>query len=324
MTALRLMTWNVENLFTPDGGTDPDADAFEEKLTSLAAVIDDAAPDVLALQEVGSDAALARLQDKLQHEMGFRMVGDPGWSRHRCRVAVDVGVGQSGRPADVPRGSVADPDRRRSGRTCRTGDTMDQMARGALQATVALGSESLDVVVCHLKSKLLTFPGGRFSPRDEGERARFAAYALYRRTSEATTLRSHLNEVLAGAGRDKAVVLAGDLNDEPDAATTQILLGPPGSEIGTRGFDTPDAGDGDRLWNLAPRIPEAERFSRRYRGRNELIDHIMVSHRLVHHVSEVRTLVATGQLPSIEDDPGRRIGAPGSDHSAVVARFDLA
>jgi len=37
-----------------------------------------------------------------------------------------------------------------------------------------------------------------------------------------------------------------------DAATTQILNGPPGSEIGTVGFGRPDDGDGDRMWISAP------------------------------------------------------------------------
>jgi endonuclease/exonuclease/phosphatase family metal-dependent hydrolase len=60
-------------------------------------------------------------------------------------------------------------------------------------------------------------------------------------------------------GQQRPVVVAGDLNDEAQAATTQILLGPPGSEIGTAGYDQPDAGDGARLWNLAALIPEAER-----------------------------------------------------------------
>ena len=72
-----------------------------------------------------------------------------------------------------------------------------------------------------------------------------------------------------------------DLNDEVEAATTQIRNGPTGSEIGTGGFNQPDHGDRQRQWNLAPRIPEAQRFSRIYRGREELIDHIFVSHGLV-------------------------------------------
>ena len=59
-----------------------------------------------------------------------------------------------------------------------------------------------------------------------------------------------------------------------------------GSEIGTGGFTQPDQGDGAQLWNLAARIPEAQRFSRVYRGRAELIDHVLVSHALVHLVPD--------------------------------------
>lgn len=58
---------------------------------------------------------------------------------------------------------------------------------------------------------------------------------------------------LVGGG--PAVVFCGDLNDEPDAATTQIIQGPTGSEIDPRSgsaFQRPDRGDGYRMWNLAP------------------------------------------------------------------------
>jgi exonuclease III len=64
MTALRVMTWNVENLFLPaeEGGSN-DESVFQHKLGLLAAVIDQEAPDVLALQEVGSEGALTALQN---------------------------------------------------------------------------------------------------------------------------------------------------------------------------------------------------------------------------------------------------------------------
>jgi len=172
------------------------------------------------------------------------------------------------------------------------------------------------VISCHLKSKLLSFPGGRFNPKDEGERAQFAVYALNRRAAEAAAVRAYATRLLAGDGQHRAVVVAGDLNDEPEAATTQLLHGPPGSEIGTGAFDHPDSGDGQRLWNLAPLIPEDQRFSRVYRGRGELIDHLLVSHVLV---KAVRT-VTTGEieLPSITDQPGEREDGAGSDHRPVV------
>ena len=159
-------------------------------------------------------------------------------------------------------------------------ETMSQMGRAALHVTVRANGRDVHLVNAHLKSKLLTFPGG-FTPVDEDQRARFAAYALYRRASEATTIRTHLDGLLAGGGRDTAVILLGDMNDEPDAATTLILNGPPGSEIGSVGFGRPDRGDGDRMWNTANLIPEAKRFTRLYRGRKELLDHIFVSHFLV-------------------------------------------
>jgi len=121
----------------------------------------------------------------------------------------------------------------------------------------------------------------RFSPHDEGERARFGAYALYRRAAEAVTVRATATALLNNDDNDNqtSVMVLGDLNDEVDAATTQIRNGPTGSEIGTGGFNQPDHGDRQRQWNLAPRIPEAQRFSRIYRGREELIDHIFASHR---------------------------------------------
>jgi endonuclease/exonuclease/phosphatase family metal-dependent hydrolase len=163
--------------------------------------------------------------------------------------------------------------------------------------------------------------GGRFSPKDEDERARFAVYALNRRAAEAATIRAYATNLLAGDGQQRAVIVAGDLNDEPQAATTQLLHGPPGSEIGTPGFDRPDQGDGQRLWNLAPLIPEAQRFSRIYRGRGELIDHLLVSHVLVKAVQTVTT--GEIELPSITDQPMEWQGEAGSDHRPVVATFDF-
>ena len=77
-----------------------------------------------------------------------------------------------------------------------------------------------------------------------------------------------------------------------------ILLGPPGSEIGTGGFDHPDHGDLQRLWNVTALIPEKERYSRVYRTRHELIDHLMVSRALL---DDVRTVAAGGPAPSVAE-----------------------
>lgn len=122
------------------------------------------------------------------------------------------------------------------------------IGRGALHIHLDdLGGQSLDLVTVHLKSKLLTFPGGRFNPSNEDERARFAAYALYRRATEAATVRVAATGILGGRGQDRRLVVLGDLNDTEQAATTQLLYGPPSSQYGTGGFAHPDRGDGQRL-----------------------------------------------------------------------------
>ncbi|MFD2395663.1 hypothetical protein ACFSVJ_00200 [Prauserella oleivorans] len=100
------------------------------------------------------------------------------------------------------------------------------MGRPALKAVADLDGTEVTLVSCHLKSKLLTYPGGRFSPRDEHERARYAVYALGRRAAEAATVRAFVTELLAGQGRDRALAVLGDPNDGPHAATTTLLHGP--------------------------------------------------------------------------------------------------
>lgn len=167
--------------------------------------------------------------------------------------------------------------------------------RGALAVTYTRADGLVvQALTAHLKSKLLTFPGPdphhpQFDTRDEAVRARFGLYALHQRAAEAVTIRAWATEQLQGQGQQRHLLVCGDLNDTPQAATTQILLGRPGSQLGTGGFNQPDAGDGNRLWNLAPRMPAgdpvtgdgAANWSRINNGVKELIDQILVSQQLV-------------------------------------------
>lgn len=325
MAQLRVMTWNVQNLFEVGAEDGPDSQAdFNVKIASLVAVINDTRHHVLALQELGPEPALIALQNALGHSMAHRTIGEPDARGIRVGFLSTRVIHNPTHIRPFPTGLLPiqasdDPPGPDGPRL------MNQMGRGGLQITIRANNTDVHIANCHLKSKLLTFPGGRFSTNDQDERARFGSYALYRRASEATTLRAHLNQQLNDQGRTEPVILCGDMNDEVDAATTQILNGPPGSEIGTVGFDREDQGDGSRMWNLAPLIPEQSRFSRVYRGRGELIDHIFASHFLVanNHTVTVDTYAAEGQLPSIDDNPNARRGDPGSDHAAVLATFDF-
>jgi endonuclease/exonuclease/phosphatase family metal-dependent hydrolase len=299
---LTIATWNLENLFSP--GTEygpPDQATHEKKLASLAALIGQIAPDVLAVQEVGDEPAFEDLLSVLGGDWQAKLSPDADDRGIRVAFLSKLPFEDTERIRAFPEGT--DPVRLED-----DGTTTTQMGRGALRVRIA----GIDLITTHLKSKLLTY-GGRFQPRDEDQRARYAGYALALRTAEAITLRHHATALLK-AGR--TVVVLGDLNDEPLAATTQILLGPPGSEIGTGGFDTPDKGDAQRLWNLAPALPEGRAFSRIFNGRRELIDHILVSHALVTTLESADT--GTTDLPSIS---GPRPASDGSDHAPVFARF---
>jgi len=62
---VRVGTWNLENLFLPDGRFGPPPAVFEQKLDGLAGTIGRMAPDLLGVQEVGSPDALDQLVARL-------------------------------------------------------------------------------------------------------------------------------------------------------------------------------------------------------------------------------------------------------------------
>ena len=95
----------------------------------------------------------------------------------------------------------------------------------------------------------------------------------------AVALRIRANELLEG-NAPTALIVLGDFNDVPEAQTSLILNGPPGSEIGTEAFHTRDRGGimlASSIWRL---IHEKRRYSRIHEGRRELLDQILASEEL--------------------------------------------
>jgi endonuclease/exonuclease/phosphatase family metal-dependent hydrolase len=310
-------TWNVENLFSSGEFAASTVAVYEAKLEGVAATLVAGNVDVAGLQEIGDAHAFSDLLGRLGSGWHGALSALPDPRGIRVAVVSRLPIVKTAEFADLadklaPLQADDDPTK-----------ITTRMGRGALRARLRTpNGRTFDIVTCHLKSKLVTYPGKRFAPKNEGERARYAAYALYRRAAEATTMRAAANAMLGGQGRSRRLVMLGDLNDEPTAATTQILQGPPGSEIGTAGALRPDAGDEWRLFNLAPLLPEGQRASRIYRGRGELIDQLLVSRALLETVRAVAT-VAPGPLASITDNPGARRDATISDHAMVIAELNL-
>ncbi|HEX6708914.1 MAG TPA: endonuclease/exonuclease/phosphatase family protein [Rubrobacter sp.] len=331
MTTFKVMTWNVENLFSPElEATADKTQQFRNKLELLADVIHQLDPDVLALQEIGGEEPLEALREALddayQHSAisafpDNRRIRVAFLSKHAMEEQTDI--------VDFPTGPALDIHT-----ITATGDTkpVNRMHRGALRIRITKDGLTVDMITAHLKSKLLSFPrpgGSSFVPRDEEERAQVAGIALMQRMAEAVTLRIRLNGLLKGNDRTPLLLL-GDFNDVPEAQTSLILTGPPGSEIGTEAFERHDEGDDVRLFNLAPVIPQGRRCSRKDNGRKELLDQIFASveffpvgadgHR---RLPEVDSHIEFGRgLLSVGNDSGARAAEVASDHAPVTATFE--
>ncbi len=332
-----VMTWNLENFERPAANAAEAAkERYAGKLKQISELITGAGPDLVGVQEVLADHEdlAPGVFDDLLAALGAQWNGclsqrpddrgiRVGWlSRGQLTSPTDVAL----YPPGVPATTVDDH-----------GTMITASKRGALAVTYTRGDGlTVQALTAHLKSKLLSFPGHdpqhpRFDTRDEGERARFGLYALDQRAAEAATVRAWATDQLQGHGQQRHVLVCGDLNDTPQAATTQLLLGPPGSQLGTGGFNQPDAGDGNRLWNLEPKMPagdpetgeEAANWSRINNGVKELIDQILVSHLLVHALDSTQSLPMDG-IKSATADPASLadMEAP-SDHRPVIARFNL-
>ena len=310
-TDFAAMTWNLENLFPAGHQSGPKTSRiFEQKMANLARVILEIAPDVVAVQEVGDPATFRLLQERLDGRYPHAKLASHADPRGiRVGFLSRLALSREDELVDFPGDALTHV-------TDSQGQVMSQMGRGALKATVEVGAGvRINLVTAHLKSKLITYPGNRRSPRDEDERARETGVALLKRTAEAVALRVFVNDLVLNNA--EPLILLGDFNDGPEAATAQLLLGPEDPSLAH-----PDRFDDIRLYNLADYIPLGHRYSRIYRNQPELIDHIMVSHELIFQHQRVDSFV--DRIDSIDQSLGSRREAVFPDHAPVFARFVIA
>ena len=314
--SLTITTWNVQNLSRS-------SNLYTEKLNYLTRILQILNPDIIALQEILDVDAL---QDLAQALGFFSFDALPDYRYNRVTFLTRQQPAQAPRQINqwrLPPGAVIH-------RFNSDGDVevLPQFSRPAFQITVEYNGQEIDIITAHLKSKLLKF-GNDFTTSNESLRAQSAFFALELRAAEATTLREHVTNLLA-ANRD--VVLLGDLNDGPEAATTQILYGEPlsqprGPEDATSAgsaFQRADEYDAQRLFNVTKLLPENIRWTRLYNGQKELLDHILASQGLMPRVDRLRQVP---EMSIINDDMPNMIGAHPidedviPDHAPVTATF---
>ncbi len=305
-----VMTWNVENLFPvghPSGPKTPQV--YERKLQNLAHTILAIAPDVLALQEVGDPTTFADLQRRLGDRYPYTSLSShPDARGIRVVLLSRLPLVEARELHEFPAGALTHV-------TDSQGHPVNKMGRGAVKGTVVLTQGLLvNIVTAHLKSKLITYEGGRRYPLDEDERARETGGAMVKRTAEAVALRVYLNYLMLN--NNNPLILMGDFNDGPKSPPIEILTGPE-----DRSPNRWDKLDDIRLFDLVEYIEPSRRYSRLYHKDRELIDHIMVSYELLFRRRQVDSYVEP--IESVDQDVDSRREAVFPDHAPIFARFEI-
>ena len=311
---IRFATFNVCNL-APAGAKlydnlEPLSPAqYEAKAEWTARQIDLLDADVIAFQEIFSQAALRDVLSRTRHYHAATLAGyDAVDAAGRMLPTVALvsrlplagaGVAWANFPA-----SVSVPAE----------DNADRFARAPLHVQVILpGGQLTDVVVVHLKSRRPDYRHG------DGNDA--AAYALanlrslQRRGAEAVALRVLASE-LGHSGRPRIVL--GDFNDIANAVTTAIVMGAgapcePGMEMRARLYDA----------NAIALRQDAARhagYTNIHDSAYMTIDHILVSEHF--HPASPRAIGVLQEVTYLNDH--LLLGLPhASDHGQVLARIKL-
>jgi len=203
-TPLRVMTWNVENLFDemddPETMDDvPTAGAVQRKLDDIAEVVRAVNPDFLALQEVENIGILDRLADELDG-LGYVHTGLVDSTDPR---GIDVAFISRVPLAEYP--TTTSHIGERFPEADGTG-TVD-FTRDALEVFLDVEGKTVGIVIVHFLSR----------------RNNDADKELVRQSEALQTMR--IAQARMDGGMDRVLVM-GDMNDRPDSPTvTNVLSG---------------------------------------------------------------------------------------------------
>ncbi|WP_394822773.1 endonuclease/exonuclease/phosphatase family protein [Pendulispora albinea] len=298
---LTIATYNVKDLF--DAEDDAGAAHLNRKLDVLAGVVRTLNADVLALQEVSSEAVVDQLRQRLP-DAGYtaRIVGTADARGIACALLARTPVRASNvltaERLDFPRFHEADPPPFGARIPLRRGIVHVQIDAGALGI--------VHVLVLHFKSvRPLPFRaanGDVVEPRTSREHAEGELRTLVWRASEALFVRGVVDELFAKYPGEH-VIVTGDFNDVPGSTTLRIV-----------------SGEGETaLESAAAHLSAGERFSVVHRTNRYEIDHMLVSAQLRAKMTQVRFLNENLRDHGLLEE--HELPTPDSDHAPLVVRF---
>jgi endonuclease/exonuclease/phosphatase family metal-dependent hydrolase len=306
---VRLATFNLKDFFQPR--TAEEGAVVDAKVANAAASLRRAAADVVALQEVGSEALVRRLvADVPELGYGVPVVGsaDRRGIRNVILSRLPIQWSQVHESKSLPFPAFADGDPEPfPGRI--------PLRRGVVHVRVEVSDmgevDEIDVITAHFKSGLptrrKTAAGEEIPDATLHAAAESAVRSLLQRAAEALFVRGLVDQVLANLP-DHAICVMGDLNDALWSLPVRLV----------RGLDPTSRA---HLRSCIDVVPEDQRFSVFHGARRSLIDHILVSGRLYDTLRSCEihneALRDHGPPPGEGDLPL----TPDSDHALSVAAF---
>jgi endonuclease/exonuclease/phosphatase family metal-dependent hydrolase len=302
---LRIATYNVKDLF--EANVVGDEAHVEAKLSFLAGVVARADADVLGFQEIGSEALLLALLDRVPPSAdhgayGKPIFGTPDARGIRNAIATRLPVLASRvHTADA----LAFP-------TFFEGDPAPfgariPLRRGIVHAEIEAGALGrLHVLVAHFKSNravpLRSAAGAIVAPTTAHERSEGEMRSLAWRAAEALFVRGLVDQIVIGDPEPKVCVM-GDLNDGPESLVLRIVTGDDLHPAGVL---------------VAPETRYSILVGSLTSGRRE-IDHMLLS-------GPVRTRLRGARFlnDGLRDHGalGENVLVPDSDHAPLVADLD--
>jgi len=176
---------------------------------------------------------------------------------------------------------------------------------------------TMHVLNVHLKSKLPSFiPGGKinnFIWKSVSAWAEGSFISSMKRMAQAVQMRLTIDKIFDEHGEDALIAVCGDFNAKAEEVPVKTICGSVD--------ETGNAAHAPRIMVPCERnIPESARYSLLHLGKGEMLDHVIVSRRLLGSFSHAE--IHNEALPDESGAFRTDTQFPESDHAPVVAEFE--
>jgi len=189
--------------------------------------------------------------------------------------------------------------------------------RPILHATINANNHMIEVLNLHLKSKMPSkIPGqsiGRYGWKHASGWAEGFFLSSMKRVGQALETRM-LVDTLFDQNEGALLVVCGDFNADADSVPVQAIRG----DVESTGSA---ALSGRVLVPCERSIPESSRYTFLYRGRKEMLDHLLVSRGMLAHYAGTEIHNELLHDESVNSANDKKF--PESDHAPIIASFFL-